>query len=59
MLASSPITAITRSAPRAVSTACWNAASACSGVWRGFFGPGMKSSKKDGTWRRISGPGRG
>ena len=57
MLASSPITAITTSAPFAVSTACWKAASASSGVCGGFFGPGMNWSNIDGTWRRISGPG--
>ena len=57
MSARSPMTAITRSAPRAVSTAFWNAASASAGVCGGFFGPGMRVSKNEGTSRRISGPG--
>ncbi len=51
------MTAITTSAPFAASTACWKAASSCSGVCGGFFGPGTNWSNIDGTWRRISGPG--
>ncbi len=57
MFASSPITAITRSAPFAASTACWKAASACAGACGAFFGPGTNASNIEGTCRRISGPG--
>ncbi len=48
MSSSSPITAITVSAPRAASTAFWKAVSASAGVCAGFFGPGVNASKNDG-----------
>ena len=48
MFASSPITAITTSAPFAASTAFWKAASDSACVCAGFFGPGVKASKNEG-----------
>ena len=58
MLPVSPITMTTASAPFAVATASWNAASASPGVCGSFFpAPGISASKNDGMSRRISGPG--
>ena len=57
MLASSPMTAITTSAPFAASRAFWNAASESAADCGGLFPPGNIASNIEGKSRRISGPG--